>query len=96
MDAMRKTYPPSDFALVAVDVSNRPKMTQDYLNSINSDYAMLMDAEKAVRKTYKVPGTPVTIIIDRKGRAIFRHLGYSPGDEKTFQEEVELLLKRKK
>ena len=95
MMEMRKKYPSDQFAVLVMDVSNNPKLTKQYLKSIHSDYAMLMDEGRKVGRLYEIPGTPVTVIVDREGRAIFRHLGYSPGDEKMFQEEVEILLKRK-
>jgi len=55
---------------------------------------MLMDDQRVGREKYKIPGTPVTIILDRKGRMIFKHVGYGPGLEKTFEEEIRLLLER--
>jgi hypothetical protein len=55
---------------------------------------MLMDDQRVGREKYKIPGTPVTIILDRKGRMIFKHVGYGPGLEKTFEAEIRLLLER--
>jgi hypothetical protein len=42
---------------------------------------------------FKIQGTPTNLVIDRQGRIIFRHLGFSPGSEKILAAEIEMLKK---
>jgi len=41
---------------------------------------------------YGVRGIPTTAIIDHEGRLMYRHVGFSDGDEAKFAAEIELLL----
>ncbi len=41
---------------------------------------------------YGVRGIPTTAIIDHEGRLMYRHVGFSEGDEAAFAAEIELLL----
>ena len=41
---------------------------------------------------YGVRGIPTTVIIDHAGRMMYRHVGFSEGDEAKFAAEIDLLL----
>ena len=95
MDALRKKLSNNDFVLLAINASNNAEGTKEYLKEIQSDYAMLMDEQGEVRTKYQIPGTPVTVIINKEGRAIFNHLGYGEGDEVQYEKEVQMLIDNK-
>ena len=54
-------------------------------------YPVLLDADPVFRQ-YGVQGIPATFIIDRQGKVVNRHVGFSPGMEKTLEEDVKQLL----
>ena len=54
-------------------------------------YPILLDA-KSVFEQYQVRGFPTTFVIDSGGKIINRHVGFGPGMEKHFEDEVKQLL----
>ena len=86
-------YKGDDFEIFAVEGTNRPKLAGPFLEKMGATFPVVMDDQKISREMYKIKGFPTTYLIDREGRIIFRHLGFSEGKEKTFEAEIELLLR---
>lgn len=56
------------------------------------NYPAFVGNEK-IAKDYKVQGIPATYIIDKEGKIAFHHVGFSPGVEKTLEQEITTLLR---
>jgi len=41
---------------------------------------------------YKVQGTPTNVLLDREGKAVFRHSGFGPDGETMMEAEIRELL----
>lgn len=54
-------------------------------------YPLLLDAG-TVFQQYGIDGLPTTFVIDRDGKIAGRHVGFAPGGEKQFEEEIRKLL----
>ncbi|MBD3161955.1 MAG: redoxin domain-containing protein [Candidatus Eisenbacteria bacterium] len=82
----------ADFTILAVEVSNRPEMAKEMVDEIGAEFPVLVDEDEAAGESYGLRGYPTTWMIDREGRIVFQHLGFSPGDQAMLRAEVELLL----
>ena len=56
------------------------------------DFIILLDTNKDVKRLYHVTGYPTTFVLDREGKVVYRHIGYTPGSEKDLKKEIEGLL----
>jgi thiol-disulfide isomerase/thioredoxin len=54
---------------------------------------VLFDSNKAVSKLYEVDAMPVTVLIDREGTVRYVHLGYKPGYEEKYLDQIRSLLR---
>lgn len=80
---------------ISIDHAPRPKAAEGFLETQKVVHTVLNDPTGDVFRSYRIRGIPVTIIIDAEGRAMFRHVGFSPGDEERLAKEIESLLARK-
>lgn len=80
---------------VSIDSAPRPKAAEAFLETHKVVHTVLEDPSGDVFRSYRIMGIPVTVIIDAEGRAMFRHVGFSPGDEGRLAGEIESLLARK-
>lgn len=55
-------------------------------------YPLVVDKSRQVAAKYAVSVLPTTIIIDRRGKVSYYHVGYSPGDEGEIEEMVKSAL----
>jgi peroxiredoxin len=51
-------------------------------------YPILVDKRRTVASKYGVSVLPTTVVIDRAGKVIYYHVGYSPGDEVKIEDTV--------
>jgi peroxiredoxin len=58
--------------------------------SFKITYPTVIDAGLQIMKSYKSSILPTTVVIDKKGKIAFHHIGYKPGDE----EEIEAVVKK--
>ncbi len=82
-----------DFVLVSIDNRNRPDQNAPFIAKVGVTFPVLLDDAGVSKDVFKIQGTPTNLVIDRQGRIIFRHLGFTPGDEKVLEAEVEMLMK---
>lgn len=80
---------------VSIDSAQRSKAAESFLETQKVVHTVLNDPAGDVFDSYRVSGIPTTVIIDGEGRVMFRHVGFSPGDEGRLAKEIEALLARK-
>jgi peroxiredoxin len=65
-----------EMEVVAVNVKESPKKVKSAIRSLGIRYPVLMDPEGIVAESYKVPGIPLCIVIDRKGIIVYRSFAF--------------------
>ena len=83
----------NDFTILSIDNRNRPDQNGPFLQQIGVTFPVLLDDRNVAKDVFRIKGTPTNLVIDRQGRIIFRHLGYTPGDEKILEAEILSLMK---
>jgi hypothetical protein len=95
LDALNTKYAASGIQVLVIDVTGRKDLTQKVVTEASYKAPVLLDDKGFSRKEYKIMATPTTCIVDRSGKAIFRHVGYAPGMEAMMEKEIDMLLARK-
>lgn len=63
--------------------------------SLGINYPVLFDTEQTLLTNFLVDGFPTLIILDKNGKPLFTHLGYTNGDENIIADAIEKLLSDK-
>lgn len=77
---------------VSIDPGNHNPASEALLHEMGVRHHVLSDADRAAFKDYGVSAIPTTVLIDHEGRAVFRHVGFTPGDEDRLAAELEALI----
>jgi peroxiredoxin len=83
-----------DVRVLIVDVRNSKDETAELAEEYGLTMPVLLDDQDVSHKVYEIVYTPTTFIIDRRGRAVFRHVGFAEGQETMLEREIALLLQR--
>lgn len=51
-------------------------------------YMIAIDSQDTLSKTYKISILPRTLLLDRNGKVVYDHLGYSPDQEKEVTDAI--------
>lgn len=93
LEQLYQKYSAMGFTILGVNVEENPNDAVKWLKERPVTFPILFDNESAVSELYNVSAMPTTLILDRGGNIRFLHLGYVPGTEEKYQQEIRKLLK---
>ena len=64
------------------------KAAKSYIRSKKYEFLVALDPNQQVMKKMSVKLLPTTILVDKDGSVLFRHQGYSPGDEQIILKHI--------
>ena len=78
---------------VNVDEARTAARVRSYIRSKRYTFPVMLDRETAVITLYNPQKVlPYMVLIDREGQIVWRHVGYTVGDEKELAERIRSLL----
>ncbi len=73
---------------ITIDSPKSQSKVKPFIKGSGYEFQILLDQDMEVRKLFGGKDVPLTVLIDKNGQVVFRHLGYVPGDEKYLAEKV--------
>lgn len=80
---------------VNVDGPRNQAKVKPMAKSLGVKYPILLDPDQELVSEYNVTVFPTLIVLNKKGKQVFVHEGFNPGDEKKIKEELAALLSDK-
>lgn len=65
----------SDIAIIAVNVGENPARARRFAEELGLNFSIVLDQTNEIKKSYRISGLPVTLLIDRNGRIMERRTG---------------------
>ena len=93
LNSLYDKYRSSGFVLLGVNIDDDPRLATALAAKLGLRFPVLLDNDKKVSRVYDMSAMPATLLIDRDGRVRYIHRGYRDGVEKTYEEQVRILLK---
>ena len=76
---------------VSIDQAQNIQKVKPLVDQLGWPYEVLLDPNSELKRALSVQLIPCTIVIDGKGQIVYRHLGYTDGEEEELFEEVKKL-----
>lgn len=80
------------FIGVNVDGPRNLSKVKPFATSMNIKYPMVLDPDQDLVNRFNVTVFPTLIVLNEKGKEVFVHEGFNPGDEKLIREKLQKLL----
>jgi len=93
LDELYNRYERVGFNLLGVNIDDDSRRAMQMIEDLGISFPVLFDAQKEVSKLYNVEAMPVTVLVDREGNVRYVHLGYKPGYEDKYLDQVRSLLR---
>ena len=90
---LQEKYRSAGFILLGVNIDDDRKVGAATAERMGIKFPVVFDTDKKVTRLYDMGAMPATLIVDRKGRVRFSHLGYESGVEAIYEKNVRDLLK---
>lgn len=86
--SLHEKYKDKGVVILGLSVDDNASPLKPFREEHNIPYTILFD-DKDISRLYKIQSIPATFVIDRKGRIISKHSGYSPDMLDTLSMEIE-------
>jgi thioredoxin-related protein len=81
------------FVGVNADGPRNQSKVKPFAKSLNIKYPIVLDPDQDLVNEFHVTAFPTLIVLNKKGKKVFIHEGFNPGDEKLIQKELSKILK---
>jgi thiol-disulfide isomerase/thioredoxin len=81
MNRLAAHYDPSNFGIVSVNFREPPATILDFMERVDVDFPVLIDADGAVARDWRVLAFPSSFLVDRRGRVRWSVNSAIPWDE---------------
>ncbi len=78
---------------VSIDDSRNAKKVPAFVRGRGWDYEVYIDENSDFRRAMSVNNPPHTFLVDGKGKIVWEHNGYAPGDEEELYEQIRQITK---
>jgi len=73
---------------VSIDDSRSSARVKPYIDGAGWDYEILLDENSDLKRAMNVTSPPFTFLVDGEGNIVYKHVGYSEGDEDELHEKL--------
>lgn len=81
-----------EFIGINTDGPRNQAKVKPFVNSLNIKYPIVLDPDQELVDEYNVTSYPTLIVLNKKGKEVFVHEGFTPGDEDLIRKELTKLL----
>ncbi|CAI8452011.1 MAG: Sporulation thiol-disulfide oxidoreductase A [Cryomorphaceae bacterium] len=74
---------------VSIDDTRNSARVAPLVQGQGWDYTVLLDENQDLKRNLGIVNVPFTLVLNSAGEVVWKHSGYSPGDEETLAEVVE-------
>ncbi|MCH7829577.1 MAG: TlpA family protein disulfide reductase [Proteobacteria bacterium] len=93
LEELYARYERVGFNLLGVNIDDDANKAMQMIDELGVNFPILFDSRKEVSKLYNVETMPMTVLVDREGRVRYVHLGYKPGYENKYLDQIRSLLR---
>ena len=95
MNNMQEKYHQQGLVIISVNVDNSKALADEFLAEVPANFNVFYDPKGKVARKFKLKGMPSSYIIDRSGKMVSAHIGFTESKKMKYEEELKTLLNKK-
>ncbi len=92
MNNMQSQYGNKNFTVLSVNLDAEPALAEKFLQETPANFPIFYDAKGSVAKAFKLKGMPSSFIINKQGKIVSSHVGFTEKKQQQYQAEILSLL----
>ena len=92
LDKLNRDYGDKDLQVLLINMKEKPVAIASFMEKHRYSPRVLLDLDGEVAKKYDVLGIPVSYLIDKDGKMVYRFVGYVDWDSKEIRSLVNNLM----
>lgn len=82
--------------IIGINLDKNRADGESFLKKYPAQFEIVFNSSGSLAEKYKVKGMPYSVLIDKDGKEVFSHIGFSAEKAKTYTSEITKLLGDKK
>jgi thiol-disulfide isomerase/thioredoxin len=78
--------------IISINLDNDRPLADEFLREIPANFTVIYDPKGKLAKEYKIKGMPSSYLIDKAGKLVSAHSGFSVNKEDQYEQEIVTLL----
>ncbi|MFB0979893.1 MAG: TlpA disulfide reductase family protein [Alteromonadaceae bacterium] len=95
MNEMQEKHQQQGLIIISVNLDNNKVLADDFLAEVPANFSVFYDPKGKVARKFKLKGMPSSYIIDRTGKMVSAHVGFTESKKIKYEEELIMLLNEK-
>jgi len=95
MNEMHEKHQQQGLIIISVNLDNNKVLADDFLAEVPANFSVFYDPKGKVARKFKLKGMPSSYIIDRTGKMVSAHVGFTESKKIKYEEELIMLLNEK-
>ncbi|WP_286271045.1 TlpA disulfide reductase family protein [Thalassotalea hakodatensis] len=92
LNEIHTSYKDDGFTVLSVNLDAIKQNATDFLKQYPASFPVFYDPRGKVAKAFKLKGMPSSILINRSGNVVSRHVGFNEEKKHQYQQEITQLL----
>jgi thiol-disulfide isomerase/thioredoxin len=80
---------------ISIDDSRNEMKVKPYVDGKKWKFPVLIDVNQDTRRVLNYPNVPYTLLVDKNGKIVYKHIGYQEGDEFVLEDQLKKLAETK-
>jgi thiol-disulfide isomerase/thioredoxin len=96
MNAIQQQYQQQGLVVISVNVDSEKALAEQFLTEVPANFSVFYDPKGKVARKFKLRGMPSSYLIDRNGKMVSAHAGFSDRKKEKYEQEIKKLLSKDK
>jgi len=92
MNEIQNKYADKNFTVLSVNLDAEAGFAEKFLQEVPAQFPIFYDPRGKVAKAFKLKGMPSSFIINKAGKIVSTHVGFTEEKKKKYQQEILNLL----
>lgn len=94
LENLYNNYKEKGFTIIGVNQDSPRSLAKvkSFVSSHNVTFPIVLDPNQEIFQKFNGQSIPLSVLFNKKGEAIFTHIGYLPGDEIELEEQIKKVL----
>jgi thiol-disulfide isomerase/thioredoxin len=95
MNTMQEVHKQQGFVIISVNVDNEKASAEQFLTEVPANFSVFYDPKGKVARKFKLRGMPSSYLIDRSGKVVSAHVGFSGSKRIKYEQDIKNLMNSK-
>lgn len=93
LNSLQKRYKDKNLLVIGINLDKDKSKADDFLKEHPAEFPLFFNPEGNLAKQFGVKGMPYSVIIDKNGKVVHSHIGFSSDKTKEYTSAIEGALK---